>query len=115
MDIPFLLTKYAPSLEWKFSEKENRGMHHLDNLVMLEGYAKPTKEQLESWDAQHKKETKDQEYAVNREKEYKKEIYPFMDNAKMLAELEGDNTKLDELKKKKKDIDDRFPKPEEQK
>jgi len=54
-------------------------------------------------------------YLEDREDAYKEEIYPFMDNARMLAELEGDKSKLDELKKKKKDIDDRFPKPEEQK
>lgn len=48
----------------------------------------------------------------DREEAYKQEIYPHMDNAKMLAELENDTTKMDELKAKKIEIDNRFPEPQ---
>lgn len=51
------------------------------------------------------------QHLLDREEAYAKEIYPFMDNAKMLAELENDTTKMDELKAKKIEIDNRFPEP----
>lgn len=59
---------------------------------------------------ERKKELTKTQYLRDREEAYKQEIYPHLDNAKMLAELEGDRTKLDELKAKKQEIDNQYPK-----
>lgn len=48
------------------------------------------------------------QYKMDREEAYKAEIYPLMDEARMNSGF-GDDTLLNALKKKKEEIDARFP------
>lgn len=51
------------------------------------------------------------QYKLDREEAYKKEIYPFLDEAKAMQELDGDSSLMDELKAKRAAIKARHPEP----
>lgn len=47
----------------------------------------------------------------DREEAYKKEVYPFLEEAMAAKELDGNPKLMNELKAKRKEIRDRFPEP----
>ncbi len=50
-------------------------------------------------------------YLSDREDEYKKEIHPKMDEARLKESLEGDGSLMAQLKAKKAEIDAKYPAP----
>lgn len=96
-------------LEHKFSHRKYSCTGDGDDyqIIYLDDLPPITKDELAKAKAELLPELEKKDLLRRKEDAYKKEIYPFLDNAKMLAELDGDNTKLEELKLKKKEIDAR--------
>lgn len=51
------------------------------------------------------------EHLYKREEAYQDEIYPYMQKAIAMQQLEGDDTLINELKQKKIDIMNKYPEP----
>lgn len=99
------------SILWKFGHKQGLTLHGHKVVEWPYDFPVPSDEELNNIVEEYKKK---EYYKFEREKAYKQEIYPHLDNAKMLAELENDNSKMNELKAKKQEIDARHPGPSEQ-
>ena len=64
MDIPNILTRYMPGVEWSLAGREDKATgqesYHLEDLVMHKGHAKPTQQQLEKWAKMYEKESEEE-------------------------------------------------------